>query len=73
VACFYCLHYPISFIHFILNLTGSQKVKSWFFVPHDFFGESEKCRFRFPYKSMTNFADLCFGPVIELGAPHGAR
>jgi hypothetical protein len=35
--------------------------------------ESEKCHFRFPYKSMTDFTDLCFGPVIDLGAPLGAR
>jgi len=46
---------------------GSQKGYSRLFVPHDFFGESEKRHFRFPYKSMT------YTIVIDLGALDGAR
>jgi len=34
-------------------LIGSQKVDSWLFETHYFFGESEKCHFRFPHKLMT--------------------
>jgi len=37
-------------------LIGSQKVLSQLFVTQYLFGESEKCHFRFPYKSMTYIA-----------------
>jgi hypothetical protein len=38
-----------------------QKEKAGLFVTHNFFGESEKCHFRFPYKSMTYIAGHRFG------------